>query len=128
MKPSSIDGRAPRVLIVEDEPLLAFVLGEVLVDAGFRLAGVAPRLEPALRMIESGGCDVAILDVNLAGVSATPAASALAARAIPFLVLSGYSPAQQDVAFSVAAVRLQKPCQPETLLHALRSILPNQHP
>ncbi len=119
-----LDSRVPRVLIVEDEPMLAFVLEELLMGAGFEIAGVATRLEPALALIESGVCDVAILDVNLAGVNAAPAASALTARGIPFLVMSGYSPDQQQSAFSGAALRLQKPCQPERLIQALRSILP----
>ena len=52
-------------------------------NAGFKIAGVAGRLETALALIESGDCDVAIVDANLAGVSAGPAASALAARGVP---------------------------------------------
>jgi DNA-binding response OmpR family regulator len=111
-----------RVLIVEDEPMIAFMLEDTLTEAGFKIAGIAAKLQPALTMIESGGCDVAILDANLAGVSSAPAASALTARGLPFLVLSGYSSDQQKGAFP-GALRLQKPCQPERLIEALRSIL-----
>jgi CheY-like chemotaxis protein len=114
-----------RILIVEDEPVLAFALEELLVEAGFGIAGVAARLESALEIIESGLCDAAILDANLAGVSAGPAASALTARGLPFFVLSGYSPEQQASAFR-GAVHLQKPCRPELVIQALRSILPGQ--
>src|SRR5271154_3099275 len=96
------DYQLRRVLIVEDEPVLAFALEELLVEAGFAIAGVASRLETALAMIESGVCDAAILDTNLAGVSVDPAASALAARGLPFIILSGYSPDQQHGAFSGA--------------------------
>ena len=113
----------PRILIVEDEPLIAFMLEEILLDAGFEIAGLATQLEPALAIIASGVCDVAILDANLAGVSSAPAAAALTARGVPFVVLSGYTADQQKGAFS-GALSLQKPCKPERLIQALRSILP----
>lgn len=119
------DQRYGRVLIVEDEPILAFALEEILIDAGFEIAGVAGELETALTIIASGVCDAAILDANLAGVNAGPAASALAARGLPFLILSGYSYDQQQSSFS-GALRLQKPCRPDRLIQALHSILPAQ--
>ena len=72
--------RQARILIVEDEPMLAFVLEETLIDAGFEIAGVAGRLETALAMIDSEVFDAAVLDANLAGVSAGQAAAALTAR------------------------------------------------
>jgi DNA-binding response OmpR family regulator len=111
------------VLIIEDEPVLAFALEEFLTDSGFEIGGVAARLETALTMIENVTFDVAILDANLAGVDASPAASALRARELPFIVVSGYLPGQQQSAFS-GALCLQKPCPPERLVQALHSILP----
>ena len=105
------DGRPARILILEDEPMLAFTVEDLLIDAGFAIAGVLGRLAPALIVIESGGCDAAIVDANLAGVSASPAAAALAARGLPFIVLSGYSPEQQQGDFS-GAIFIQKPCRP----------------
>jgi DNA-binding response OmpR family regulator len=120
-----LDTHNRRVLIVEDEPLLAFALEELLVESGFAIAGVASRLKTALAIIESGVCDAAILDTNLAGVSVDPAASALAARGLPFIILSGYLPDVQHGAFP-RALRLQKPCRPERLIEALRGILPAQ--
>ena len=98
MSPSktTLENGAWRILIVEDEPMLAFVLEELLLAAGDVVVGVASRLETALAVITDGICDAVILDTNLAGVSAAPAALALASRGIPFLVLSGYSAAQQD--------------------------------
>jgi DNA-binding response OmpR family regulator len=112
-----------RILIVEDEPTLAFALEDMLIDGGFEIAGVARELTTALAIIGRDACDAAILDVNLSGVSAAPVASALALRGLPFLILSGYSSAQQPSAFS-GAPHLQKPCRPDRLMHALRSILP----
>src|SRR5579859_585476 len=99
-----------RVLIVEDEPMLAFTVEDLLLEAGFEIAGVVGRLAAALTLIEGGACDAAIVDANLAGVSASPAASALAARGIPFIVLSGYLPEQQQGIFP-GAIFVQKPCR-----------------
>ncbi len=118
-----IDNHHWRILIVEDEPVLAFALEETLIDAGFTIAGAATRVEKALAFIEGGACDAAMLDANLAGVSAGPVALALAARGVPYLVLSGYSCDQLSSAFS-GALCLQKPCHPDRLIAALRSILP----
>ena len=105
--------------------MLAFAMEEFLLDAGFEVIGVAGRIETALTMIESGGFDVAILDANLAGVSAGPAASALTERGVPFVVVSGYLASQQQSAFK-GALCLQKPCPPDRLVQALRSILKAQ--
>ena len=64
-----------RILIVEDEPVIALNLEELLVDAGFKIAAIAGKLEKALALIESGACDAAIVDANLAGVSGAMAGS-----------------------------------------------------
>jgi DNA-binding response OmpR family regulator len=112
----------PRVLIVEDEPMLAFTVEELLLDAGFEIAGVVGRLAAALALIEGGTCDVAIVDANLAGVSAGPAASALAARGVPFIVLSGYLPEQQQGIFP-GAIFIQKPYRADQLIRVWRGIL-----
>ncbi|ESQ75374.1 response regulator [Asticcacaulis sp. AC402] len=112
-----------RILIVEDEAMLAYVLEELLIHDGFTIAGVAGRLEAALDIIATGNCDAAILDANLAGTSSAPAATALAARGVPFIVVSGYSPDQlQEVAFE-GAIHLQKPCDINALTRALRGLL-----
>jgi DNA-binding NtrC family response regulator len=110
--------RTVRVLIVEDEPMIALSLEDVLIDADFEVAGVVGKLEKALALIESGACDAAIVDANLAGVSASPAAMALAARGVPFIVISGYSPEQMKGAFP-GALFIQKPCRPELLIQTL---------
>jgi DNA-binding response OmpR family regulator len=111
-----------RILIVEDEPMIALTLQDVLVDAGFEVTGVAGKLEKALALIESAGCDAAIVDANLAGVSASPAALALAARNLPFILLSGYSPEQLRDSFP-ATLFMKKPCHPAELIQALKTIV-----
>ena len=111
-----------RILIVEDAPLIALNLEQLLVDAGFKIAAVAGKLEKALALIESGACDAAIVDANLDGVSAGPIAAALSARGLPFIVLSGYSSEQLQGAFP-GALFLQKPCRPARLVEALNAVL-----
>jgi len=114
-----------RILIVEDEPVLAFGFEEFLISAGFEVAGVVGRLPTALAAIENITFDAAVLDANLAGISAGPAAAALTARGVPFVVVSGYLPEQQRTAFS-GGPRLQKPCRPDDLVRALHDILSNR--
>jgi DNA-binding response OmpR family regulator len=118
------DDKPPRVrvLIVEDEPMIAMTLEDLLVEHGFEIAGVVGKLEKALALIESAACDAAIVDANLDGVSASPAASALAARGVPFMIMSGYSREQLYVKFP-AALFIQKPCPPDQIIRALSALL-----
>lgn len=102
--------------------MIALDLQDFLVDAGFEIVGVAGRLDQALALIESTNFDAAVVDANLAGVSASPAAAALVARGLPFVVLSGYSLAQQQDAFSGGHF-LQKPCRPARLIDALNHLV-----
>jgi hypothetical protein len=74
----------------------------------FKLATACSRVTTALNLIENVGCDAAIVDANLAGVSATPTAAALFARGLPFVVLSGYTREQLQGEFS-AGLFIQKP-------------------
>lgn len=116
----------PRILIVEDEAIIALAVEEILLEGGFEVAGVAGRLETALSMIEGGTFDAAILDTNLAGVSAGPAALALRACKRPFVVVSGYLPSQQHEAFRGAPC-IQKPYAPQRLIELLWEIVPLYH-
>ena len=117
--------RNVRVLIIEDEPLIAHTVEDFLIEAGFQIAGVVGKLENALALIESGVCDVAIIDANLRGVSASPAATALASRGLPFIVTSGYSQEQLPGLFP-GAVFIQKPCHPELIIQTLATLLLNR--
>jgi DNA-binding response OmpR family regulator len=122
----SVDApRRARVLIIEDEPLIAENLRAILVDAGFEIAGVAGKVEKALRLIEKTGCDAAIVDANLGGVSAGPAAAALSAGKLPFIVLSGYTREQLPSEFSEAQF-IQKPYRPSQLIDGLNAIVPKR--
>jgi DNA-binding response OmpR family regulator len=121
-----VDKQQPaRILIVEDEPIIALTLQDLLVEAGFEVAGVTGKLHKALALIEGPGCDAAIVDANLGGMSTSPAAFALAARGVPFIVLSGYSSEQLQGDFPSARF-LRKPCRPDKLIHTLKAMVLKQ--
>lgn len=82
--------RDRRILIVEDEYLIAINLVEALQAAGCVVIGPAPSVKEAIKLIESNQIDAAVLDVNLGGSRADPIANALLARKIPFIFTSGY--------------------------------------
>jgi CheY-like chemotaxis protein len=79
-----------RVLVVEDEMLLAMGMMDMLATFGCEVIGPAFRVHEALRLAETQAMDGAVLDVNLAGENVFPVADALAARDIPFLFTTGY--------------------------------------
>jgi len=112
-----------RILIIEDEAMIAFSIEKTLLADGFEIAGIAARLPAALTMIDSCAFDAAILDTNLAGVSAGPAATALKSSGRPFIIASGYPPSQQPEVFRGAPC-IQKPYPPKRLIQLLREILP----
>lgn len=79
-----------RILIVEDEPLIAMMLEDFLDVLGKELAGTADSVASALPLVAAGGVDAAILDVNLrGGEKSWPIADALAAAGVPFLLATG---------------------------------------
>ncbi len=79
-----------RVLIVEDELLVALMLEDFLGDFGCDVVGPCGTVENALEAVRTEALDLAVLDVNLGGERVYPVAEALAERHIPFLFLSGY--------------------------------------
>lgn len=82
---------ACRILVVEDEYMLANELHLVLEEAGALVLGPAGSVAAALRCVDSASTiDGAILDVNLGGEMVFPVADHLAARGVPFLFASGY--------------------------------------
>ena len=79
-----------RILVVEDEPLIAMMLEDFLDILGRQVAGVADCVSTALTLVAGGGIDAAIVDVNLSGgEKCWPVADALAAAGIPFIVATG---------------------------------------
>ena len=79
-----------RILIVEDETLIAMEIESVLTTLGCEIVGPVAKLETALRMAREEALDAAILDVNIRGGRVFPVAEILLERGVPFLLASGY--------------------------------------
>lgn len=89
MHDSPLRGR--RILVVEDDYLLAESLNDLLAEAGAKVVGPVGNVPEALSLVTSGiGIDGALLDVNVRGQAVFPVADALLARGVPFSFCSGY--------------------------------------
>lgn len=82
--------KARRILIVEDEILLAMNLEDMLVELGHNVVAVATRMPEAMTLAADSEIDLAILDLNLSGALSFPVAEILRARGVPFLFATGY--------------------------------------
>lgn len=111
-----------RILIVEDESLVAMMLEDVLLDLGHDIAGVAGRLNDALRLATDLKIDFAVLDLNLNGERTDPVAAALRSRGVPFIFATGYGVAGVTEDWSGVPV-VQKPFQANELLAAMNTAL-----
>jgi PAS domain S-box-containing protein len=79
-----------RIIVIEDEPLVAMDVEAQLQSAGWNVVGMAGTLEQARALIGSTECDAALLDVNLGGKPVDELAAALTRRNIPFAFATGY--------------------------------------
>lgn len=79
-----------RILVVEDELMVAMGLEMVLADAGYVVIGPVGRVEQALKAATADEFDFALLDVNVRGEEIYPVADILEKRGIPFAFLTGY--------------------------------------
>jgi len=85
------------ILIVEDEPLIAAMLEDLLGDLGYRVVGTAANLAQAQALLDEHGCDAAIVDLNLNGTLAHPLIEKLRGRGVPVIVATGYGNTASDL-------------------------------
>jgi DNA-binding NtrC family response regulator len=114
--------RPRRVLVVEDEWLIANELEQDLNEAGFSIVGPVGSVERALEAIEAGRIDAAVLDVRLQSEDSYAVAERLQERQIPFLFITGYSSGEIADPYRRHAC-LQKPFSSRGLLEAVAGIL-----
>lgn len=115
-------GRGRRVLVVEDEFLIALDVAGTLAALGCEVLGPVPSVAHALALLAREVPDFAILDVNLGGERTAALAQALRDRGVPFALSTGYDPAQlPEPAFQGAAL-LGKPLDPQRLCGALAAL------
>jgi CheY-like chemotaxis protein len=115
-----------RILLVEDEAMVAMLIEDMLEDLGHELVKVASRLEDALAAAKDEAIDLAILDLNLAGVLTYPAADVLKARGIPFIFSTGYGSTGLKGAYS-SHLALQKPFDQQALGQAIKGAVAPNH-
>ena len=108
------DTTVRRILVVEDEALVAMLVEDALEEAGFGVIGPVRSVSQALEVLESEVPDAAVLDLNLAGENSVAVADALVARGIPFVVATGYGAAGLPATHRNALV-LPKPYDPADL-------------
>jgi len=118
---SALKGR--RVLVVEDEMMIAIMVGDMLEELGCAVVGPANRLDAALELFDAEpDLDAALLDINVGGKSVFPLADALRKKGVPAIFSTGYGEAGLREADKGAPV-LHKPFRAGDLARALTAAL-----
>ena len=111
-----------RVLVVEDEGLVAMLLEDMLAELGHEVVATVSRVDRAAQTIADTAFDFAVLDVNINGESTYPLADQLKRRGIPFIFATGYGRSGLHETWRSAPV-LQKPFQARDLDRLMREVL-----
>ncbi|MFZ3485498.1 response regulator [Sphingomonas sp. 3-13AW] len=114
--------RNRRILVAEDEYLIADDLRDALTAAGAEVLGPFPTVTDAIAFVDAGtAIDAAVLDINLRGDMIFPVADALRARGVPFVFATGYDEWSLPERFS-GATRLEKPVSAHRVTAAIRPL------
>jgi two-component system, chemotaxis family, sensor kinase Cph1 len=111
-----------RLLVVEDECLVALMIADLLVELGYNIVGPAFTISEARRLASTGPIDAALIDVNLNGIRSDEVVDILSRRKIPFLFVTGYDSLPTD--FRMDADLLKKPFGQDDLQRAIKGVLP----
>lgn len=111
-----------RILIVEDEPMIAMLLEDMILDEGGVVVGPAGRLVEALGLARAEGIDAAVLDVNLEGARSFAVADVLRERGIPFMFATGYGAMATTDAHADVPV-IAKPYQLDALARGIAALM-----
>lgn len=112
---------AQRLLVVEDELLVALDIESILNDAGLIVIGPASNAAEALELLAGNELDAALIDANLSGEPINAVARALSERCIPFAYVTGYD--RDSLPADYPAAIVTKPFDPDQLLAAARRLL-----
>lgn len=114
-----------RVLIVEDESIVALFIEDLLEELGHKVAGTVSRLDEAMTRGKQGGFDLAILDVHLHGEEVFPFADFLVEQKTPFIFATGYG--ERGIPDRLrGAPTLQKPFRPDELADMITKLTANR--
>jgi len=111
-----------RVLIVEDEAMIAGLIEVILREAEWSVVGPVATLERALATIERERLDAALLDVRINGQDAYAVADVLMGRGIPFIFVSGFTLKQMPPGYRDCAY-IAKPFTPDAILALLEGVV-----
>lgn len=117
---SALENR--RILVVEDEAIIALALEDMLIQIGCAVVGPAFSVTDGQRLAASEPVDGAVLDINVGGETSEAVARMLHSRGIPFLFSTGYGVSAVPDGFEDRPV-LQKPYTLETLGRALERMI-----
>jgi CheY-like chemotaxis protein len=127
MSPDAGPLRGKRVLVVEDELLVSWMVQDLLSDLGCVILGPAATVAQALEAVATAPIDLAVLDLNLDGEMSYPVADALAAAGVPFAFATGYHRDRLLEAYRRFPI-LQKPLLRSDLRETLEALLRPQPP
>ena len=120
--------RGRRVLVIEDEMLVAMEFEGLLQRQGCEVIGPAPTVDRALALLDHEQPDAALLDLNLNGQPATAVAVALKTQGVPFVLVTGYGEAQSSEPELQGAPRVDKPVNHHALVRALARVMDGGSP
>ena len=118
----TLNGHPCRVLVVEDEALIAMLVEDMIHDSGGEMVGSAGKLTDAVDLARTAQADVALLDLNLGGTLAYPVADVLRQRGVPIVFTSGYGSAALIQCFQDCPI-LDKPFDQHSLEQAIQTAL-----
>jgi DNA-binding NarL/FixJ family response regulator len=113
--------RGQRILVIEDEALIAYDLGAAIKSADGEVVGIAMDLERAFELAETPNLTAAIIDLRLNGQSSREVAQRLAEREVPFIFYTGHDETPTLRAWPKAPVLL-KPATNEEIIRALARV------
>lgn len=123
MIPTDLQGR--RILVVEDEVMIALMLETALTDAGCDVVGPCSSVTEASSAIKLGNLDAAILDINLRGETSFSLARMLMQHQVPIVVVSGYTPEVLPADLRVVSFH-EKPFQSAAVMCSLADAIHGQ--
>jgi DNA-binding NtrC family response regulator len=112
-----------RVLLVEDDFLIATLSKAMLEAIGCEVVGPVPSVERALKMIGDAQIDAAVLDVQIIGGTSIPVAEAAVAKGIPVIFVSGFADLPELPESLKHCLRLEKPVMDDELANAIYRLL-----
>lgn len=119
-----MDNRLPgrRILVVEDNPLIAFDIDDALRESGAYVVGPALDIESGMALVRQDSLDGAVLDIDIGGHPVWPIARGLKADGVPFVFVSGDCDKGLPADFD-GAVCLHKPAQTEAIVTTVAEVM-----